>query len=350
MATDNLGLVYYGKDDIRLESRPVPKPGDEDVLIRVSHVGICGSDISYVKRGVLGNLRPDKPIILGHESSGTVVQCGKNVKHLKEGDRVAIEPGFRCYECKFCYDGRYHLCTKGSFHQSGEDGSMSRLHVQRASFCYKIPDNMSLQEGAFMEPLSVALWVCKKAQITIDSTVLITGAGTIGLGSLLVTKLMGASKICVTDISKTRLEMAKKLGADVTVHVDTPDVDVLATKVREALGRLPDITLECSGTEPGICLAIKATENGGKLVLGGLSGPEVKIPLSYAAIREVDLIGVFRYPNCYNTAIDLVASGRLDVKPLITHTFKLEDALKAFDAACSRSDGVIKVQVQCNGY
>ncbi|CAL4059474.1 unnamed protein product, partial [Meganyctiphanes norvegica] len=349
MATDNLGAVLYGKGDLRMEQVSMPgEPGDNEVLLRMSQVGICGSDVSYLTKGAIGDFVVKAPMLLGHEAAGVVVKCGSKVKTLKPGDRVAVEPGVPCRMCDYCKGGTYNLCPDVIFCATPPvHGNLCKYYKHAADFCYKLPDHVSLEEGAILEPLSVGVHACRRAGVTLGSTVLICGAGPIGLVSLLTAKAMGATNICVTDIAENRLKVAKDLGANHTLLVDTKDGEALAKKIAKLMGCMPDITIECSGAESSIQLGIFATKSGGMMVLVGLGPAEVKIPIVNAAVREVDIRGIFRYANCYPLALEMIASGKVDVKPLITHRYKLEETLKAFETARTGAGGAIKVMISC---
>jgi len=347
--TDNLSAVLLQKGDLQLLQKPKPTPGINQVLIKMQKVGICGSDVHYWTNGAIGDFIVKAPMILGHESSGVVDQVGDGVTHLKPGDRVAIEPGVPCRRCPFCKEGRYNLCPDIAFCATPPyDGSLCRFYVHEADFCYKLPDHVSLEEGALLEPLSVAVYACKRAGVTVGAQVLICGAGPIGLVNLLTAKAMGAEKVCITDISESRLQMAKSLGADAIVLVKTKDPQKVASQVHEALGCSPTIAIECSGAEPSIQTSIYATRSGGTVVLVGLGAPNATLPIVNAATREVDIRGIFRYANCYQQALGLIASGKINVKPLVTHRFPLEETLQAFETARTGAGGAIKVIIDCD--
>lgn len=350
MAKDNLTAILYGVNDIRLEQTPIEEPGENEVLIEMACVGICGSDVHYLVHGKIGDFVVRKPMIIGHESAGVVAKLGKGVTHLKVGDRVAIEPGVPCRTCKFCKSGRYNLCKDVVFCATPPaHGNLRRYYKHAADFCFKLPDNVSLEEGAMMEPLSVGVHACKRANIGIGSTVLILGAGPIGLVSLLAAKAMGARKIVITDLMQQRLTMAKKLGADETLLLSKDNYNEAETvkKIHELFGEEPDKTIDACGAEAMIRLAIFATKTGGVAVFVGHGPSEVKVPLVNAVCREVDLRGVFRYANDYSDALNLLTTKKIDVKPLITHHFKIEDTVAAFDTAKSGQNDVIKVMIHC---
>jgi L-iditol 2-dehydrogenase len=353
MATkDNLSAVLLKKGDLQLEQRPIPKAGRNEVLLRIHSVGICGSDVHYLVNGCIGDFIVKAPMVLGHESSGIVAEVGEGVKHLKAGDRVAIEPGIPCRHCDYCKNGQYNLCPDIVFCATPPyDGTLTRYYVQAADFCYKLPDHVSFEEGALLEPLAVAVQACRRANITLGDRVLICGAGPIGLMNLLTAKASGASKICITDIDEHRLSVAKSMGADLTYLIGKKEPRQLAEEIAGVFdGLRPDKTIECSGAESSIQLAIYATKSGGTIVLVGLGPAEVRLPIVNAAVREVDIRGVFRYANCYPVALAMVASGRINVKPLVTHRFKLEETLKAFETAKTGADHAIKVIIKCAAF
>uniref|UniRef100_A0A8C5LXU8 Sorbitol dehydrogenase n=1 Tax=Leptobrachium leishanense TaxID=445787 RepID=A0A8C5LXU8_9ANUR len=247
---ENLSVVVHGIGDLRLENRPVPVPGPNEVLLKMHSVGICGSDVHYWQHGRIGDFIVKKPMILGHEASGTVVQVGSSVTHLKPGDRVAIEPGVPRETDEFCKTGRYNLSPTIFFCATPpDDGNLCRYYTHDANFCYKLPDNVTFEEGALIEPLSVGIHACRRAGVSLGSKVFICGAGPIGLVSLLVAKVMGASQVVISDLSSTRLEKAKEVGADFVVQVTNETPQQIAQKVETLLGCMPEITIECTGAE-----------------------------------------------------------------------------------------------------
>lgn len=309
-------------------------------------VGICGSDVHYWQHGRIGDFVVNAPMVLGHEASGVVSKLGQGVTNLKVGDRVAIEPGVPCRICKYCKGGRYNLCLDMKFCATPPyHGNLARYYTHAADFCFKLPDHVSTEEGALLEPLSVGVHACRRGGVTLGSRVLICGAGPIGLVNLLTAKANGAADVCLTDIDQNRLNMAKKLGATHTLLVTSKDPQEMAQKVEEVMGEKPEITIECSGAPPSIQTAIYATQSGGCVVLVGLGPADINMPIVNASVREVDIRGIFRYVNCYPTALAMIASGKVDVKPLITHRFKLEESLEAFDTT-KRGEG-IKVMIRC---
>ncbi|RWS28433.1 sorbitol dehydrogenase-like protein [Leptotrombidium deliense] len=197
---DNLSAVLMKKDVLLLQQMPLPEnPKNDEVLLATHTVGICGSDVHYWTHGRIGNFVVEKPMILGHETSATVVAVGENVKHLKPGDRVATEPGVPCRQCNFCKEGKYNLCENIFFFATPpDDGTLTRFFKHPADFCFKLPDHVSYEEGALLEPLSVGVHACKRAGVTVGSDVLVCGAGPIGLVTMLTAKAFGARKVCIT--------------------------------------------------------------------------------------------------------------------------------------------------------
>ncbi|OPJ85904.1 sorbitol dehydrogenase isoform X2 [Patagioenas fasciata] len=329
------------------ENRPIPEPGPNEVLLRMHSVGICGSDVHYWQHGRIGDFVVKNPMVLGHEASGTVIKVGSGVTHLKPGDRVAIEPGVPREMDEFCKTGRYNLSPTIFFCATPpDDGNLCRYYKHNASYCYKLPDNVTFEEGALIEPLSVGIHTCKRAGVTLGSKVFVSGSGPIGLVNVLVAKMMGAAAVVITDLSASRLEKAKEVGADFTIQVTTETPQEVASKVEALLGCMPEITVECTGVQACIQAGIYATRSGGTLVLVGLGPGMVTVPMVNAAVREVDIRGIFRYCNTWPVAIALLASKQINVKPLVTHRFPLEKALEAFETT-RRGEG-IKVMLKCD--
>lgn len=225
-------------------------------------VGICGSDVHYWTHGAIGDFVVRAPMVLGHESAGIVSEVGEGVNTLKIGDRVAIEPGVPCRRCDYCRTGDYNLCPDMKFCATPPvDGSLARYYTHDSDFCFKLPDHVTLEEGALLEPLSVGVHACNRAGVRMGSKVLVCGAGPIGLVNLLTAKSYGASKVIVTDLDTNRLQKAKEMGADYCIQV-TKDMTAkdLAMKVKECFGDLANQTIECTGAESSICAGIYVSE------------------------------------------------------------------------------------------
>lgn len=300
-------------------------------------------DVHYWTEGRIGDFIVQKPMILGHEGSGVVRFVSDDVSGFEQGDRVAIEPGIPCCACDSCKKGRYNLCPLVKFAATPPvDGSLAHFVVHHANFCYKLPPMISFDEAALFEPLSVGIHACRRASIGLGNTVLIAGAGTVGLVTMLVAKASGAGQVIIFDIDADRLQVAKELGAD-RVIVTHPESDPKIT----VEGIEADVCFDATGVESAVKTCVYGAKRGGVVVLIGMGHPEMSIPVLEASIREVDIKGVFRYCNTYPTALELVASGKVQLKRLVTHRFKMMDAEEAFEVARDRNSKAIKVIIDC---
>ncbi|XP_054159347.1 sorbitol dehydrogenase-like [Oppia nitens] len=330
----NLSAVLHKVLDLRVESTQMPeKPGYNEVILKTLCVGLCGSDHHYWKHGKIAHFEIKDPLILGHETCAQVVEVGPGVHHIKVGDRVAAEPTLPCRLCDYCKTGSYNLCPDVKCHGTPPvNGTLRQYFKYDADFCFKLEDNMTNEEGALIEPMAVAVHSCRRAKVSVGNSVLICGSGPIGLVNILVAKQFGATKIFITDINADRLKVAEKLGADKTILIDPKLSDKEnIDQVMKIIGKRVDASIECTGVESAIKLAMLCTKSGGKAVLVGLGPSEVTIPVSETALREVDVRGIFRYTNCFPLASTMIASGKIDVKPLVSHHFPLKDVVKAFE-------------------
>jgi L-iditol 2-dehydrogenase len=317
--------VLRGPGDVVVEERPVPEAGPGEVVVRVSSVGVCGSDTHYYDHGRIGRFVVEQPLVLGHEAAGEVTDLGPGVTRLTVGQRVSVEPGVPDMTCAQCLAGRYNLCPNMRFFATPPiDGAFAEYVVVHEAFAHPVPDSISDDAAALLEPLSVGIWACQKAGVTAGSRVLVTGAGPIGLVSVQTALAFGATEVVVSDVNPARLAIAGELGA--TVLVDARESNV------GDLDRAPQILLECSGFPPAIGDAIRALDRAGRAVLVGMGGDEIPLPLSVVQERELEVTGTFRYANTWPTAIALVASGKVDVDRLVTGTYRLDEAEQALTA------------------
>ena len=317
--------VLDGIATIKLDERPVPVPGPQEVLVQVSAVGTCGSDVHYYQHGRIGTFVADRPLVLGHEPAGTVVATGSAAGRLRTGQRVSLEPGVPDLTCALCRSGRYNLCPEMRFFGTPPfDGAFCEYVTVHEAFAYPVPDALSDDAAALIEPLSVAVWACRKARVGPGDRVLVTGAGPIGLLCVQAAVAFGATEVVVSDVNPNRLRRARDLGADVTV-------DAGGTRLADA-GLDADVLLECSGFPPAIGDAIRAVGRAGRVVLVGMGGDEIPLPLSHVQTRELEVTGTFRYANTWPDAIALASSGRVQLDALVTGHYGLaavEDALTA---------------------
>lgn len=334
--------VLYKPFDLRVEEVDVREPADDEVVIRVKAVGICGSDIHFYKEGKIGKFVVEKPLILGHEASGEIVEVGKGVSERRVGDRVAMEPGIPCRKCEFCKSGKYNLCPDMQFLSCPPyDGFFVEYTVVPWDFTYVLPEGVSFEEGAMVEPLSVGMQAAKRSGVSAGDSVAILGAGPIGLCTLQVAKAFGASPIIITDIVPSRLELAKKMGATHTLNARE---DVVGRIYELTNGRGVDVTFECAGSTATTQITPYITKPGGVITLVGVTSEEIyPMPmLEIAHMRELDVRGVFRYANVHSLTVKLLGEGKLDAKPLITHSFSLEETKEALEFVDKNKDKVIK--------
>ncbi|ADI15993.1 NAD(P)-dependent alcohol dehydrogenase [Truepera radiovictrix] len=337
--------VLHRARDLRLEEVPTPAYGSDDVLVRIKSVGICGSDVHYWRTGHIGDFVVKAPMILGHEVAGVVAAVGANVSALKVGDRVALEPGVPCRRCEWCKTGRYNLCPDVRFFATPPvDGALAEYAVSPADFAYKLPDALSLDAAALIEPLSVGIHACRRGGLTAGQSVFIAGAGPIGLTSLVAARAAGATEVVISDVRPHRLEVARKMGAS---HTFDAREDALAHVMEVTSGRGVDLAIECAGAEAALVSCLKAAKRGGTVVVVGLGdAADYTLPMVELAVKELDVKGIFRYVYTYPAAINLLASGRADVEAMITHRFPLDDLLTAFAYAEEGTDGAVKVMVE----
>ncbi|KAF5947665.1 hypothetical protein HYC85_013622 [Camellia sinensis] len=344
---ENMAAWLVSINTLKIQPFKLPPLGPFDVRVRMKAVGICGSDVHYLKKFRCAGFEVKEPMVIGHECAGIIEEVGSDVKSLVPGDRVALEPGISCWRCDYCKEGQYNLCPEMKFFATPPvHGSLANQVVHPADLCFKLPDNVSLEEGAMCEPLSVGVHACRRANVGPQTNVLIMGAGPIGLVTMLAARAFGAPRIVVVDVNDYRLSVAKELGADeiVKVSINMQDVDEEVGQIHKAMGAGVDVTFDCAGFSKTMSTALSATCPGGKVCLVGMGHTEMTVPLTPAAAREVDVIGIFRYKNTWPLCIEFLRSGKIDVKPLITHRFGFsqKEVEEAFETS-ARGGSAIKV-------
>ncbi|CAK9298553.1 unnamed protein product [Gordionus sp. m RMFG-2023] len=364
-------LVLKKVHDLIIEERDIPEPGENEVLIETAYVGICGSDVHYWQEGRIGDFVLNKPMIMGHETSGVVCKLGSQlVNPLQIGDRVCIEPGVPCRHCSLCKAGTYNLCPLVKFHATPPyDGTLRRYFAHPSDFCHKIPAEMNMQMAALVEPMAVGYFALLRSRMPFGGTVLISGAGPIGLCCLICAINMGASKVYITDMLENRLKAAKLLGADHTLQIipSSPDTFNLTFADKDAndpnKNRFetffekhdrPDVTFEATGSESGIELALKVTKPGGKLICIGFSFHPTKIKVANIIVKQIDILGIFRYANCFPQTISLLHNCRNKEeirKIMITHMFNFSESLEAYTVAKENSrNNAVKVMIKVSDH
>jgi len=362
----NKSFVLRAVHDVVFEERPVTEPAPDEVLVEVKKTGICGSDVHYLVHGRIGDFVVTNPMVLGHESAGIVYKVGSKVKGLAPGARVAMEPGASCRTCDACKSGRYELCPDMVFAATPPyDGTLGRYYRIPADLCYPLPDNLSLEDGAMMEPLSVGIHsVANVGQFKANQTVAIFGAGPVGLLCMAVAKALGARRVIAVDIVQSRLDFAKSYAAtDIFLPSKPLEGESKSAYSKRSAAEMQaklnfedrgpsaiDLVVDASGAEVCIQTGLHIVKHGGTFVQVGMGNAEVAIPVTLLLVKEVQFKGSFRYgPGDYPLAIGLVAQGKIDLKPLVTHRFSFEEAVEAFETTkkgqSADGKGVIKVVI-----
>ena len=349
-----MSAVLHGIRDMRLEDRGIPQPEPHEVQVKISHVGVCGSDVHYYTDGHIGQYVVEQPLVLGHEAAGIITALGVNVTTLQIGDRVSLEPGRTCRICYHCKRGRYNLCPKVRFMATPPiDGAFCEYVTWDEDFTFKIPDHISLEAAALLEPLAVGVWAVQRANIGMGASVVVFGAGAIGCTTLQAAKAAGATTIIAVDLEPFRLELAHELGATHTINAK--DTDILE-QIRAITAPLNGLTGSSGGVDAAFETAgalvtcrntILATRSGGVAVLVGLPPePMVSLDIVAAASREVDIRGQFRYANCYPTALALLANGKVNLDKMITQRFGLAQTQAALEFADTQKKRCLKVMIE----
>lgn len=343
----NKGAFMDKIDHFVINEIPVPEITPDQVLIRVEYVGICGSDVHYFHDGRCGTfVVGEEPFMLGHECAGTIVEVGSEVKNLVAGDRVCVEPGITCGKCEHCKSGEYNLCPDVKFLATPPiQGCNERYLAFPAELCYKLPDNMSTRVGALIEPLSTCMYSARLSEVTVGDTVVILGAGCIGLLIMMCCKARGASKVIICDLENIRLEKAKELGADYTIN--SREADVLAEVERLTNGRGADIVIEAAGNKVTIAQTPFLIRQGGLILLVGMSAEE-EITYNFGQImaKEARIKSQFRFVNTFPTAIAAVESGLIPLEKIVTHEFSFNDIQKAYETCIYDKSNVVKALVK----
>ncbi|RAR08131.1 sorbitol dehydrogenase [Stemphylium lycopersici] len=342
-ASTVVASVLHGPRDLRLETRTISDPAANEVQIAIKATGLCGSDCSYYSKFRNGDLQACEPLSLGHESAGVVVAIGNNVTGYQIGDRVALEVGVPCDNCRSCQRGRYNLCPKMRFRSSAKSvphfqGTLQERINHPAKWCHKLPSHVSMESAALLEPLSVAIHATRRAQIEQGDTAIVFGAGTVGLLTAAMAKVSGATTVVIADIDYGRINYALANGFAHKGYIVTPQVQATETadkfpvakelaadimqiaSLNDAEFEGADVTFDCTGKEVCMQAGLYATRPGGKLIMVGMGTPIQTLPMSASHLKEVDIIGIFRYANTYPTGIKILSAGVLpSLDNMITH-------------------------------
>ena len=338
-------LVLETKDQLSLRDIDIKETlGPRDARIAIHTVGICGSDVHYYTHGAIGSFVVREPMVLGHEASGTVTELGSEVTHLEVGDRVCMEPGVPDPNSRATQLGLYNLDPAVRFWATPPvHGVLRPSVVHPAAFTFKLPDTVSFAEGAMVEPLAVGLHAANKAQIKAGDVAVVMGAGPIGLLTALAALAGGCSQIILTDVQQDKLELASTLGAIHPVNVANENLQDVVDKLTDKWGA--DIVFECSGNRGAAASVFEPLRPGGTVIYVGIPLTPIAFDVAQAQLKEARIENVFRYAHVFPRALALMASGRLDVTPLITDTFTFKESIEAFDYCVNMPSSSVKAQI-----
>ena len=339
-------FLLHGAKDLRLVDLPQPLAGPGEVVIAMRRAGICGSDMHYYSHGQIGSFVPKRPFVLGHEFAGEIVSVGPGVAPSRIGERVTVDPSMPCGHCRICRGGRNNLCLNMRFFGSAScdphiNGGFEEFVLVPAANAFAVPDTLSWGEAAMAEPLSVAVHAARRAGNLAGQSVLVTGGGAIGQLAALVTRMFGAGRVVLSDILPGPRQFALDRAADGTLDALSPD---FATEAEALAPGGFDVVIEAAGSAAALGQALTVVRRGGTIVQVGTLPASVTLPLNLIMARELNLLGSLRFANVFSTAVALMASARIDVRPLITSVYPLAELGTAMQTAITAPAG-IKVQV-----
>jgi D-xylulose reductase len=338
-------LVLEKKDVLSLRDIELGETlGAHDVRIDLRTVGICGSDVHYYTHGAIGQFVVRAPMVLGHEASGVITEVGDAVAHLKVGDRVCMEPGIPDPNSKATLQGMYNLDPAVRFWATPPiHGILRPSVVHHGAFTFKLPDNVSYAEGAMVEPVAVGMHAATKAKIKPGDLAIVMGAGPIGMVTALAALAGGCSQVIMTDVQQPKLDLAATLGPITPVNVAKQNLKEIVDNMTDGWGA--NLVFECSGAEKAAAGVFAPLCPGGAVVYVGIPLQPIAYDVAAAMVKEARVEHVFRYAHVYPRAIALMASGKLNVKPLITDTFRFEESVAAFDFAVNMPPTSVKAQI-----
>lgn len=339
-------LVLEKQHQLSLRDIELPMDvGSGMVKIKLHTVGVCGSDVHYYTHGHIGPFVVREPMVLGHEAAGTITEVGTGVKHLKVGDRVCMEPGVPDPNSRASRLGMYNVDPAVTFWATPPIHGVLTPHVVHpANYTFKLPDNVSFAEGAMVEPFAVGMQAATKAKITPGDTAVVVGAGPIGTMVALAALAGGCARVIIADLAQPKLDIAAKYQGIIPVNITKSKLADEVNRLTEGWGA--DVVFECSGSPKAWAGIADLPRPGGTIVVVGLPVEQVDFDIAGLSVKELTIASVFRYAHQYDRAIALMASGRVDLKPLISETFKFEDSIKAFDRAVEARPTDVKLQIR----
>jgi len=337
--------LMMGPKNIVIGEMDIPECGDDEVLVNIKHVGICGADQEFYQHGRIGGWVLDYPHVLGHEPAGVVAEVGKNITHVKKGDQVAIEPGKPCFKCDTCLKGLYNLCPDMIFMSvPGVKGAFREYVAWPGRLVFKIPENMDTADACLAEPLAIGIHSVDQSRIKFGQSAAILGSGCIGLCVALALKARGITEVYITDIAPKRLEKAKELGVTATINAAEEDA---VERILELSGGGVDAVFECSGTQACIDQAIPLLNRGGMITFVGMPAtPKQEIDINGLIFKEANTSTNFRYRFDYPTAIAAIASGTAPISKVVSHRFPLEQLSEAIELNIADKNLVTKIVIE----
>jgi len=331
--------IWYGGKDIRIEEMPEPDFGRDDVLVRVKAVGICGSDL-HAYEGISKRRVP--PLVMGHEMAGEIADVGENVEILQKKDRVVVYPVLSCGECEYCRSGNENLCRDIRFMGLHVPGGFAEYVAVPVDRCYKIAPGLAFEKACLTEPLAVAVHVADSSPIRANDSILIIGAGAVGSMITQVVRLRTSGRIIVTDILGSRLDLAKKLGADVAINSREKDAVEEVLKLTDGKG--VDVSIEVVGIQSTVQQALASVKKGGTVIVVGLLEKNMEIDMMRVVTNQLELHGSYIYSHYdFRSSMGLIASDKVNLQPYLTHIFPLEDAKEGFEEMATNKENVLKV-------
>ncbi|NTF52814.1 NAD(P)-dependent alcohol dehydrogenase [Agrobacterium rhizogenes] len=347
--TTQRALVLERQQELKLRDIDLPQEvGPGEVKIKIHTVGVCGSDVHYYTHGRIGPFIVNAPMVLGHEAAGTVVEVGAGVTHLKIGDRVCMEPGIPDANSKASRLGMYNVDPAVSFWATPPiHGVLTPFVVHPANYTFKLPDNVSFAEGAMVEPFAVGMQAASKAKISPGDTAVVLGAGPIGTMVAIAALAGGCARAIVADLAQPKLDIAAQYQGVIPVNIREKNLIEEVKSLTDGWGA--DVVFECSGSPKAWETVMELPRPGGVIVAVGLPVAPVGFDVSTASTKEIRIETVFRYAHQYERSIALIASGRVDLKPLISETFPFEQSIEAFDRAVEARPSDVKLQISFEG-
>lgn len=338
-------LVLEEKGKLSLRDFDLPNTlGRKDVRIKIHTVGICGSDVHYYTHGRIGHFIVNEPMVLGHEASGTVIEVGEDVTHLAAGDRVCMEPGIPDPTSRASKLGIYNVDPAVKFWATPPvHGCLVPEVIHPAAFTYKLPDQVSFGEGAMVEPFAIGMQAALRARIQPGDVAVVTGAGPIGMMVALAALAGGCAKVIVADLAQPKLDIIAAYDGIVAVNIREHNLAEVIAEHTDGWGC--DLVFECSGAASAILNIASLARPGGAIVLVGMPVDPVPVDIVGLQARELRVETVFRYANVYDRAIALIASGKVDLKPLISATLPFEESILGFDRAVEARETDVKLQI-----